>query len=301
MYLVSRVVRGDQAGPGARLDRHVADRHAPGHGQAAHHLARVLDHVAGAARGADLADDREDHVLGGDAERQLAVDRDAHVLRPLLQQGLGGQHVLDLGGADAEGERAERAMRRGMGVAADDGHAGQGEALLGADDVHDALANVVDVEQRDAELAAVLLQGLDLDARLLFGDALRTIGGRHVVVGDRQGGVGAAHRATALAQALERLRARHLVHQMTVDVQQAGAVVLLVDQVRLPDLVEQGLGLGHDASASLARPPVGTPRRPERRPLSYSAASGVSLASCVSVASCLSATLAVRPRSSRFS
>ena len=134
-------------------------------------LAGILDHVAGAAGGADLADDREDHVLGGAAERQLAVDADPHVLRPLLQQRLGRQHVLDLGGADAEGERAEGAVRRGVAVAADDGHAGQGEALLGADDVDDALADVVDVEQRDAELAAVLLQGLDLDARALVGDA----------------------------------------------------------------------------------------------------------------------------------
>ena len=128
-------------------------------------------------------------------------------------------------------------------IAADDGHAGQGEALLGTDDVHDALADVVDVEQRDAELAAVLLQGLDLDARLLLGDALRAVGGRHVVIGHGERGVGPAHRATALAQALERLRTGHLVDQVAVDVQQAGAVVLLVDQVRLPDLVEQSPGL----------------------------------------------------------
>ena len=47
--------------------------------------------------------------------------------------------MLDLGGADAEGERAEGAMRRGVAVAADDGHAGLGQALLGADDMDDAL------------------------------------------------------------------------------------------------------------------------------------------------------------------
>jgi hypothetical protein len=47
--------------------------------------------------------------------------------------------VLDLGRADAEGQRAEGAMRRGVAVAADDGHARQGEALLRPDDVHDAL------------------------------------------------------------------------------------------------------------------------------------------------------------------
>ena len=48
--------------------------------------------------------------------------------------------------ADAVRERAEGAVRRGVAVAADDGHAGQREALLGADDVDDALPAVELVE-----------------------------------------------------------------------------------------------------------------------------------------------------------
>ena len=47
------------------------------------------------------------------------------------------------------------------------------------------------------------------------------------------------------AQALERLRARHLVHEVPVDIEQAGAVRLLVDQVVVPDLVVEGAGLCH--------------------------------------------------------
>ena len=73
---------------------------------------------------------------------QLAVDRDRHGARPLLGQGLGGEHVLDLARADPEGEGAERAVGRGVAVAAHDRHARLGEALLGADDVDDALAAV---------------------------------------------------------------------------------------------------------------------------------------------------------------
>jgi hypothetical protein len=61
----------------------------------------ILDDVAGAAGGAGLADDRERDVLGGHADGQLPVDLDLHVLRLLLDQRLGGQHMLDLGGADA--------------------------------------------------------------------------------------------------------------------------------------------------------------------------------------------------------
>jgi hypothetical protein len=64
-----------------------------------------------------------------------------HVLGLLLDQRLGGEHMLDLRRADAVRQRAEGAVRRGVAVAADDGHAGQREALLGADDVDDALAD----------------------------------------------------------------------------------------------------------------------------------------------------------------
>ena len=72
----------------------------------------------------------------------VAVDGDGHGARPALGQGLGGEHVLDLAGADAEGQRAEGAVGGGVAVAADDGHARLGEALLGPDDVDDALAGV---------------------------------------------------------------------------------------------------------------------------------------------------------------
>ena len=46
----------------------------------------------------------------------------------VLRQGLGGEHVLDLAGADAERERAEGAVGGGVAVAADDRHARLGQA-----------------------------------------------------------------------------------------------------------------------------------------------------------------------------
>jgi hypothetical protein len=76
--------------------------------------------------------------------------------------------MLDLRGADAVRQRPEGAMRRGVAVAADDRGAGQGEALLGADDVDDALADIELVEILDAEVLGVLGQRLDLDAAFLF-------------------------------------------------------------------------------------------------------------------------------------
>ena len=148
---VGLLVGRDEAGLGAGLDRHVADGHAAFHRQRADRLAGIFQRVAGAAGGADLADDGEDDVLGGDAGRQLAVDDRAHVLRLLLDQRLRGEHVLDFGGADAIGERAERAVRRRMAVAAHERRARQREALLRPDDVDDALALVELVEIFEAE------------------------------------------------------------------------------------------------------------------------------------------------------
>ncbi len=116
-------------------------------------LAAVLDDVALPAAGADLGDEREHEVLGGDAGLQRALDGDGHRPRPHGGQRLGGEDVLDLAGADAEGQRAERAVGAGVAVAADDRHAGLGDAELRADDVDDALAGVAHGVQADAELA----------------------------------------------------------------------------------------------------------------------------------------------------
>ena len=149
----------DKPGAGARFDRHVADRHAAFHRHVAEGAAGIFEDMAGAAGGADLADDREDHVLGADPGAEAAVDLDQHVFGRRLDQGLGGEHVLDLGGADAKGERAHRAVRRGVAVAADDRHAGLAQSLLRPDDVDDALVDAVDREIGDAELLHIALPG----------------------------------------------------------------------------------------------------------------------------------------------
>ena len=61
--------------------------------------------------------------------------------------------------------------------------------------------------------------------------------GRDVVVlgGERE--VGPAHRAAGQPQAVERLRAGDLVHQVQVDVEQVGLAVGAAHDVRVPDLL----------------------------------------------------------------
>jgi hypothetical protein len=54
-----------------------------------------------------------------------------------------------------------------------------------------------------------------------------------------------ANLAARGAQSFERLRRSHLVDKMAVDVEQTGAVGLLVNQMIVPDLVVQGRRFGH--------------------------------------------------------
>ena len=233
-------------------------------------LAGIFQRVTGAAGGADFADDGEDDVFRGDALRQLAVDHRAHVLRFLLDQRLRRQHVLDFRGADAVGERAEGAVRGGVAVAAHDGGAGQGEALLGADDVDDALALVEFVEILDAEILGVLRQRRDLLGRFRIGIGLAAVGGRHVVIDHGERLIGRMHLAPGGAQALEGLRRGHLVHQMAVDIDETGAVRLFVHQMVVPDLVVERTRFRHRRISNTQRlfnAAFAQEKGAERRPL----------------------------------
>ena len=111
------------------------------------------------------------------------------------------------------------------------------EPELRADDVHDALLRIAHREQPDAELGAIGAQRVDLDAGDRIGDQQvdRPVG-RDVVILGRQGEIGPAHRAAGQPQALEGLRAGHLVHQVQVDVQQVGLTLRGVHDVCVPDL-----------------------------------------------------------------
>lgn len=107
--------------------------------------------------------------------------------------------MLYLGRADAERERAKRAVRRRVRVAADDGHAGEREALLGADDVHDTLPLVAHPKVVEPERLAVRLERVDLQLGLGVLDPARAVGRGHVVVGGGEDAVDAADGAARVA------------------------------------------------------------------------------------------------------
>jgi hypothetical protein len=169
---------------------------------------------------------------------------DRHLLRLVLRQRLGGQHVLDLAGTDAERQRAERAVGGGVAVAADDRQAGLGETELRADDVHDALVAVTHRRQPDAELLRVGAQRVDLGPADGVRDGAEDVQRRDVVVLGRHGQVGTADRAPGRPEAVEGLRAGHLVHEVEVDVEEVRLTRGAAHDVRLVDLLGQCLRHG---------------------------------------------------------
>ena len=237
-------VGSDHAGAGTGFDAHVADRHAAFHGEGADGGAGVLDDVAGGAVGADAADDVEDDVLSGDAEGEVTFDVDAECFWLVLRQGLGGEDVLDLAGADAEGEGSEGPVGGGVGVSADDGHAGLGEAELGADDVDDALVGGLDIVEFDTEVVTIAAEGVDLFGGDLVGDeqAVLDAGCGDVVVDGGDGAIGAADFAIGEAEAFEGLGAGDLVDEVEVDVEDGRLVGGFGDEVLVPDFFEHGAG-----------------------------------------------------------
>ena len=240
------VVRRDQASARAAFDGHVADGHAAFHRQVTDRLAAIFDDIAGAARRAGFTDHGHGDVLGGHTGGKLAGDLDLHVLGFLLDQRLRRQHVFHLRGADPVGQRPKGPMCRGVAVTADNGHAGQGPALLGADDMHDALTHVGHGVVVQAEFLGVCIKGGHLNAAV-FGHR-RGVGavqrGRHVVIGHSDGLVRAAHGAARYPQPFKGLRAGHFVDEVTVDVQKAGAIVGLVRDMGIPDFIIERFG-GH--------------------------------------------------------
>ena len=160
---------------------------------------------------------------------------DLHRLRLELRKALRGEHVLHFAGADAEGERAERAVRGRVAVAADDRESRLRDAEFRADDVHDALVAAVHIEQIDAELFAVARERLELAGGVWIEHRQSAILGGNGVVHHREGQLRPAHGASGSLDARERLRRSAFVDQMPVDVDQRGLAGLFVDDVRVPN------------------------------------------------------------------
>ena len=235
-----RLVGGDDAGARTHLDGQVGQRQTTLHRHGADGAAGIFHSITRGAGGRHPGHDVEGHVLGGGAFGQLALDVDAHRLGLLLQDALRSQHLSHLAGADTHGDGAHGTVRRGVRVAAHDGHAGQREGLLGTHHVDDAVVAGAHGEVADAELLTVLPERLHLLAAYGVVDALLLVAGG-VVVGHGHDALGAEGLDTLVAQGVEGLRRGHLVSVEAVDVELSGAVLHVLHDVGVPDFIEKCL------------------------------------------------------------
>src|SRR3546814_18407241 len=94
--------------------------------------------------------------------------------------------MFDLRGSDPERERPERAVRRGVAVAADDRHSRLRTPLLGSDNMDDPAARIAHREILDPETARIFDQCFELRARLAIGNpggARRLSRSRAIMIG----------------------------------------------------------------------------------------------------------------------
>ncbi len=205
-----------------------------------------------AARRADYADDVQDQILRSDPGAEFAFDPDFHRFRRAQLQRLRRQHMLDLAGADAEGQRADAAMRGGVAIPTHDRRTGEREALFRPDHMDDALFGRGGVDVVDAEGRRIRLQRGELGGALRVLDrqavasGIGARGGRQIVVGNGQRQVGAAHFASRQPQRFEGLGTGDLVHQMAVDIEDARAIVAALDHMGVPDFfIKRARFAGH--------------------------------------------------------
>ena len=199
-----------------------------------------------AAGDPDLADDRQDEILGGYAGGELAAHVDGQRAGLSLQQALRGEHMSHLRRANAEGERAERAVRARMAVTANDRFPRLREPELRPDDVDDAPPGVPEPEELDAEVRAVDLELAHLPGGGLDGDGraaehlLRA--GRSRVIHGGEGQLRPAHRQAPLAQRREGLGRGHLVDEVQIDIKHRRGISRLCRHLMAaPHLLEERL------------------------------------------------------------
>ncbi|KAH3663570.1 hypothetical protein OGAPHI_004971 [Ogataea philodendri] len=204
----------NHTGSGTGLDRHVTDGHSGLHREVSDTLSGKLDHVTSSSGSTNNSDDVKNKVLGGDTWRKFALDGDSHVL------GLG----LDQ-------------------ISANNGGSWQGETLLWSHNVHNTLSGVGHTEIREIKVLHVVFQSLHLESGIvLFDETVEVLEafsgiGRNVVVDSGESTVWSSDFSVCVLQAFKSLRTGHFVDQVSVDIYQVGARVVLVDNVVLKDLV----------------------------------------------------------------
>ena len=202
---------------------HVANGHALLHGEVVEDSAAIFVGVADAALGAKPGDDVKNDVLGVDAGRKVAFDVDPSHLELVHCHGLRGEDIADLGRSDSEGDRTEGAVSGGVGIPTSDSRARLGDALLGTDDVNDALPSAREIEIGHAEIVGIAAKLFDHGVRERIREGLLlAVGGDDAEIPEHTEG----------------LRARNLVDEVRADKELRLPVTESAHGVRVPDFLK---------------------------------------------------------------
>ena len=247
-----RVVRRDHPGARAGLDRHVADGHAAFHRERADRVAAVLDDVAdAAARRRCCAMIAEDHVLRRDAgaagrrRRRPPSSRAA----PAAASASPARARPRTCRCRTRARRTRRASTCGCRRRRSSCPAASARAP--APMMWTMPCSGVAHRKSRTPNSLALRSSASICLRESGRRSAVAVVGRHVVVDRRERQVGPAHLALREPQPLERLRRRHLVHEMQVDVQQVRLARGAPNDVAVPDLLrERPRGHGAEVSSS---------------------------------------------------
>ena len=120
-----------------------------------------------------------------------------------------------------------------MTVAADNQQSGQSQALFGADHMHNTLTRIAQAKQRDVIFRRIGFKISHHRGDLGIGNVISAAARWHIVIGDTEGELRFSDSAPTgfhLAEGVERA----LMHIMTIDPKQSGAVVAAHNFMRRP-------------------------------------------------------------------
>ena len=243
IFLTFYIIKGglvgrDKTAAGSHLYREIAERQATFHRHGFHHIACILNEIAGSAAGGELGHQVERHILGRDALAQCSVDSDAHRLGFLLKDALRGHHHLHLGSADAKGHSPHRAVGGGMRIATDDGHTRQRQSLLGTYYMDDTIILRHHAEMRQSEIGRIPGQHIHLLLRYRVCDGLVLIVRGGVVIRHTEDLLRTETLQASFPHALEGLRRSDLMTIQAVDIQLRGTILDLLDHVPVPYFIK---------------------------------------------------------------
>jgi hypothetical protein len=142
-------------------------------------------------------------------------------------------------------------MCRGMRIPAHDRHAGQREALFGADNMDNALPEIAHAEKFDGGLCAVLFQGSDLLGTDWVGNSQFSIRRRDVMVRNGEDGARPTDLSAGHPESFKGLGRSHFMDQVPINIEQGCPIRFFPYDMLLPNLVEQRFSTHKQAPCSV--------------------------------------------------